>query len=709
MIKYDYTIERDEGDKTVHYKPDQIPKELSDLVYIQGPNSTGKSTLLNLIALGFFGEKLEEDELHPPLHDKLVRLRNSNYQRIKFNIEVQNEMMGTTIKTIKEKYENKDIKVREIINGKEKSISFNDFKKKYKLIYDIPLNPIQRMNELLKEFKNSQDYAEDEIKTLRQEINDSIKGIREGKNPKKIEENKARIKSLNVKFNKKSKEFEEQKEFLNKLKQYHYLNQYLQVLSLINQKNKEIKQIEQSQEKKKKKQKQLSTRTKNLISEVKGKINEIIKHYNEITKLLELLKIDGIENRYQIWKNINITNKLFPDIQPLEELKTETEYFIDYLKSKQKKEKETKIAAEADFLKSLYKLLNSFKNTNIDIPGTSKKISEFIYDIKKELQKKENIINRNENISDCILKLEDLYKIIDEAINKLRDFNKKESQYQENLKQETNSDLLNQLYEDLNSLNPQKEKYAQEIAKLDIEISKAEKIFEEINLDDSLQFYQAYTKKQLSDKIRSEELELNNKEKELERLNKDIEILSEENKKMENKKTHKYQNYSEELEKLRETVVKLEDKFHKEFHDHINKIRSKNIDVENITDKQKNYNEELSKYIAEKLRYITHIDKKYEIEKMDVVKDEILTKSGKIIRFDDLGSGEGQGAYLGGLIKMNDNRKIIALFDEVAVMDTSTLEPIFNKLIKLYNEKKLLLGIIVQKKDDVLEVKSLID
>ena len=49
MIKVDYRIERNEGDEVNIYAPKLIPNELPNVVYIQGPNSSGKSTLLNII------------------------------------------------------------------------------------------------------------------------------------------------------------------------------------------------------------------------------------------------------------------------------------------------------------------------------------------------------------------------------------------------------------------------------------------------------------------------------------------------------------------------------------------------------------------------------------------------------------------------------------------------------------------------------------
>ena len=66
-----------------------------------------------------------------------------------------------------------------------------------------------------------------------------------------------------------------------------------------------------------------------------------------------------------------------------------------------------------------------------------------------------------------------------------------------------------------------------------------------------------------------------------------------------------------------------------------------------------------------------------------------------------MGTGQGQSAYLLGLLNTNDNRKIIALFDEVAMMDSVSLEPIYEKFKDLYDADRLLVGIVVQKADEI--------
>lgn len=69
MIKYDYLIKRDEQDEIRTYTP-VLPRELDDICLIEGPNSSGKSTLLHIIALALNGKdnpgvcKALKDKMH---------------------------------------------------------------------------------------------------------------------------------------------------------------------------------------------------------------------------------------------------------------------------------------------------------------------------------------------------------------------------------------------------------------------------------------------------------------------------------------------------------------------------------------------------------------------------------------------------------------------------------------------------------------------
>jgi hypothetical protein len=150
----------------------------------------------------------------------------------------------------------------------------------------------------------------------------------------------------------------------------------------------------------------------------------------------------------------------------------------------------------------------------------------------------------------------------------------------------------------------------------------------------------------------------------------------------------------------------------KKYGDYIKKISERRLQEINLDDEeQAKYYDELSKYLAKKIDSVIYIGKTYKVAKLDLISEEISTKDGKIIRFLDFGTGESQATFLRGILETakTDKRKIIALFDEVGMIDDKRLSQVTDSLKKLYEEDKLLIGVVVQKGQlDAVEIKSLI-
>ncbi len=148
-------------------------------------------------------------------------------------------------------------------------------------------------------------------------------------------------------------------------------------------------------------------------------------------------------------------------------------------------------------------------------------------------------------------------------------------------------------------------------------------------------------------------------------------------------------------------VQNLERLFHS-YDSWLSRIIANPEKLKKLSKEETTYIELIGQYLAKKIGRIKHIPETYDVKSIDVISKKLITEQGTIIHFSDLGTGQGQAAYLETLLSMSENKKIIALFDEVAMMDEQTLKPIMNKLRDLYNEKKLLMAMIVQKSNDVI-------
>jgi len=222
MIKIDYLIERNEKNEIKKYIPDLIPTELPNVVCIQAKNSTGKSTLLNIIALAFFGQKLPKDELNQDLRNRLDILMDSNHQKLKFKIEVENEILGTKFVSQKEKFESPDIVLRKITAHSNSPITADSFRREYKLIYDIPDDPLERLPKLLNNLKETQKDVVSEIAKARNQILKIINEIKDSRDPELISKLKEKLKGDKSDYEEKFKNKKELENKYQKIRTYYF-------------------------------------------------------------------------------------------------------------------------------------------------------------------------------------------------------------------------------------------------------------------------------------------------------------------------------------------------------------------------------------------------------------------------------------------------------------------------------------------------------
>ncbi len=707
MIRYDYVIRRDESDEIKEYVPDKIPKELPDVVYIEGPNSSGKSTLLNLVALAFFGLKLGQDELNLALRERLEDLTSSEHQKLKFKIEIDNSALSSKLIAAKNSFDTSDIQLKRVTEGKEKPMSYEQFKKEYRLIYDIPNNPLERLRELLGEVKNSQKEKGYLISNLRQFIQNLIKDVKDSKDPIQLEYVRNSLQKYEEERNQLAEDIEKKKKFLLDFKKFCFsklFHKYKKELGALQEKIKELDNL------KTKTTKAVTNRSKKLqeLSELlKENRLQLEELYGKATNLLKVLIPRSEHHHLEIWQESSCSDEVKkPEVH--KSIRYEASFFMSLLENL--KSKEDSEGAEARFISLLLDLVKEFANSNFVVPGTAIKIHEFIKILEKELKEYHGILTKSKNIDDCIRTLDGLLQTINNCIeisNKHKDLLEKQKTTIDELIDDTKFDTSDNLKNNLERTKKKHKYYMLELDKIGVDEAKADELFN--MLDNSREFwsYKVYTEDQLLEKSKDLETEIQHLENKLKKNNEIITETSNELKRLERKQPHKYQDYIVNLNNLLSVVQNLEQIISVKFDLCIKKIMERDISSRDLDQTQKEYAEQISEFLANKLQSVRHIDKIYKVKKVDVVEKEIITEGNKIIKFNDLGTGQSQGAYLEGLLSMNDNKKIIVLFDEVAMMDTNTMQRIFNKLRKLYEEKRLVLGIIVQKGDSV-DVKPII-
>lgn len=702
MIKYDYKIERNEGDETKCYVPDLIPKELSDVVYIEGPNSSGKSTLLNLIAIGFYGNRLSANEINPELKEKVENLLSSDYQKLWFEIEINNDSLSTTIKAIKDDINKPEIRLFRMEQGIEKPIPYNQFKKEFKLIYDIPNNPLDRLKELLREIETSFLELGNKVTRLNNTLLDTIKNVSESKNPKRISELTEKLEKAKDAWNKKNLNVEDKKGELELLKQYFNSKFYSFYVHRKNKLTQDLESISKDIQKKKREVKKVTKEEAILLREIKEQRLKVLELYNILSDKIPIVLPHNEKHHIELWESANcneeindpkINNTLRQEIIHIRQI------LIDQLSLN-----ENEIAGEARLLQKLSSILVEFLGYELKIPGTELNIDEFFREIKTKLDQYEAAFSKTNSLNNGVNSLNELELILKSVIENVKKCRKTLSEHQEadeDIESTDTNDQIKAMYSTLQYAETKITHYSKELGKLNIETDKAEAIYEKLRRAKHLEAFQQTDEQQILEIINSKTIHLKEEIEILKRIESSVNLTLAELNRISEKKPHKYQNYLDKLESFRIPLQLLEKKITDEFYYNLKGLLETNPNSKKLNPDKEFFAQKVSEYLAQKIGFIRHIDGNYKVKNIDILNKRILTERGKIIRFADLGTGQSQAAYIEGLLNMDENKKIIALFDEVAMMDSITMKPIIEKLKELYRNKKLLCGIIVQKADTV--------
>ena len=451
MIEYDYKIERieDETGGIVEYKPDKISKKLPSIVYIEGPNSSGKSTLLHIISLGFHG--LKNEAIVKELREKMDNLINSDHQNITFKVCLTNRDNSIKLFAEKNKLKNKQIDVYELRKGDEKKhfLSPEVFEQKYKLIYDIPFDPTKRLNSLTNEINLQQISYGNKIGELRLYINELITEIIK-RDPKKLEDTKARFDGF---FKKKKDleiivpELEKDFELLEKSVYFKYYNFYKFECEKL---KKELESLERSI---KRKTKKIKTGTSNLTvvkRELRKKLFDLDDLRVGILKILKVILKKG-DTLIEVWDQIDIhstvQNCKFPD-----RLDFGIEQLNTLLIEREKKQHNDITFQEIKMFKDLVSLLSRYKNLSLKLPGLDQSITEFIENLATLINERQSVISRIENVGKTRMLLDNLKEqklflelnYLSKLSDLLKNIDKNKKEVEEELEEFTSSIELEQ-------------------------------------------------------------------------------------------------------------------------------------------------------------------------------------------------------------------------------------------------------------------------
>lgn len=721
MFKYDYLLTRNESDMEFTDKPLKIskyvptfPTELTDISSLRGRNSKGKSTLLHIIALGLFG--LKNVSIHRSLTEKMETLIHSNYQNLVFNFIIENTQNNIKIVSKKEHPDSEEIKVCEIDkNGKEISLSIETFRNKYKLIYDIPNNPIGRLNELLSDLGFKQNSIGNLLMQLNSGIRNVIKEIKNSKNPMRIKEIENKKNILNNVIKEDRIFYEELEKELSLFKIYTYFKYYVEYSDKKLNSEKELKILLKQRKDNIKVAEVIKTSNEEDYKQGLGYINEIHGDINELAVLIK--KIKGIEGKHLY--HISNLEKLNLLVTMLDQDRNDViinalEYYEDIFNNEKVHLQPKDKYREADMYKDLIEILNDYINLDVVIPGVGKNITDFIKLLKIEFKKYESLGIEKKQIEKIMELIEDLKDrrkyFINDVAARMNEYKKETTNAESNklTEEELNILNINKLKNDIDIYEEKFNLYHDNIIKINekCEYFQIRNRLDKLKGNQIIKDYFNWEEEDLEKKIKNLEGELKEKKQEIDRNNAILNNYTKDLKLLNSKEEHKYIADYDFIDNLSEVTQKLSGIILSDFSNYLEGIREKKKNTEN--ELYQKYTKQVSKYLAQKVGTIKYDESDLPIESINLINEEIRVKDGRIIRLNDLGVGHSQAAYLKGVLNSNDNKKIIALIDETAMMDNETLETIINKMRDLYKEGKLLLGLIVRLDNESERVESLV-
>lgn len=705
MIKFNYKIERDEHDETKIYTP-SIPHELKNVVLIEGPNSSGKSTLLNILGLSFYGYK--DENISPSLKEKMHDLLDSSHQKIHFSVEIKNYINNINL-FIEKKNTSDDITIYDRFQGSNNPMSEERFRKNYRLIYDIPEDPLRRLPKLLEDLKIEQIRMSNRIQQLQNHLRSILNEIQNARNPQQIIQLKNYIKDLENEKNSKEKSVKSFEVDLLMIEKYSYSRLYLEYTNELIKINNEIKKIGQIKRIEKKKERNESEELQNL----KEKAGELVKSIkNNMAELLKYINILFKEDEfiYQ-WERIDLEKELIYQNERGFLIRGIVHFKSQLLKKDLNHRNDPK-SLTANLISKLIDVLRQYQNSPVKIPGIESSIPDFLKLLENKKFEFQRLQKEFDNINQALIIIDALEKDIqiftDQYSKRLKELlsSKKEEVPEDNL-------IINQI-EKLDDLGKDKEEinakinfYEKLCIKKEVPLDKISDFQTQIANINKISLYSKYNEEQLKNEIEQIRKDIPSAKDGIELVSSEIQRCKERIKTFEEKKPSEYLDYKDKIESYYSQCQLLIQLFYNQYPQYLKELLDKKTGLIQTED-QKLYYEKVSYFLAEKIGKFHHSEKSFHADKIDYKNDEIITKEGKIIKFSDLGTGQAQSAYIMGLINIQDKRKLIVLLDEVATMDSSSIAPIIDKLKKLYKEGRLLLGIIVQKADKP-HIRSYID
>ena len=702
MIRLEYKLVRDEKDEVKTYVPDAYPTEFNNLVYIKGPNGSGKSFILHIISLALYGNHLSSDQLDPGLRRKIENLLNLEKNRLTFTLEIESHVEGLTIISKKPDLDSKDIYVYVKRNGVEQLYPKDRFLREFRLLYTIPNNPTTQLPQLLSEIKVSQNEISSRIMRFRNFLDERIRELEKSRDEISLQRMESELAETITFMNQVDDKLFTTKEKLEKYGTYLAITDYLkageEILSQSQRHNlidAEIKDLEKKVDRK-------SRAEREALKKYTLTMTTIEKKKSNLMPTLAKYSFSDLNKRYSFINDASVLIEIRkPTVQKI--IRENLGEYVEKVECLAKSEQtaNAKLLDSLELYIDLRKVLNNPRYFGLKIPGIEGDAGSFIGIIDAEIDKITGLQQQIDNYYDDARKIKSFLEELELAISLSgkpnTEFGNKGSSFEEIKLDELHVKKL-QISQKLKDVTEKRNRAKQRLIDIHEDptmaaqrevIVKADPIIKPfITLSES---DQERTINELQERVNT----LGFKSKQLKLL---FESKSKGRRDLEQQPANPNRIFLPELKELSRRLVPLESLFRSELPSSLTKIQEKR--ASSFSEFDKSYSMKIGRYYAKKMKTVFHADGVYEVQSVDIVNEVIKATTGKEIHFDYLSTGHSQSSYLTTRLGMADSKKVIALFDEVAMMDENSLSPVISLLKSKYEDGSLIGSIIVQRAEN---------
>jgi hypothetical protein len=715
LLKVDYKFARDRGNKIERFTPpDEIREIPNTIAILEAPNASGKSTLLNILALGLHANTINPAKCHisGSIRDRIQSLLDASNHELTFNFSITDPDASLEIIAEKHDGKNSEIITREISAGKKTTLTDISLPEKYFLIYDIPENPLERLPYMVDQIRSQQQDLTDRLKLLKEQAHSLLKDIKDAKNPQRIEYLQTNLHRLQEDSEKREAEIVDLQDKETTIALYQAYKFYRHYRRIRDNLEFELDKIENKKKFFNSSKKRKNTQYSNQLEIAHGHIENVRRYHTEISKYFEAIfsgsQPKEIKTAIKEWESIK-PDRILETFYINENYIKSIDFFISEIRKKNQDSALKKAADAKKFYSDLLSILRSYEKSDFLFPGVDKSLTQIITDLENECKKYSHHAKVVDNYSHSLRLLTEMkaaFAALPPVLEKLRTL---KGRVTEDETDDTES------LEELLKRGQLRERERDEAAAALLRYKRVigERVdVENLNYDElqeiiinyqqehpDLSRYFFFTEDQITSDLKKIRQNIHDHHDNIKRNERIIEKESGELNVLENRPKHKYQDQYDEIENLYRHCEKLEVIIRQSLGNHLSDLAGQGKKKSPPNAAAVKVYDLIFRYLAKKIPEVPYIDEIIIPEKIDLVNRSIIDKAGGRISFDDISAGQGISLYLRSLLKLpkEDKRKIIAFFDEISTMDPKTLKYLIDDLIQLEKNDRLLCALLVQK------------